>query len=188
MSIKIKPSKRNTNKHTDKGMNLLENSIDNYGVLESISVTEEGTIISGHARKELFDKKGMIAKEIKLADNEYPVILTNIKDDTKEYYEAQIMANTTAHHNYNLDTTEIEVIAMEYDLEIEELGVEIEELVMDGVEPENSKPETDNFIEKEQKYFIKLEYNETDCDKVKDALSKISQRPEQAIFELLGLS
>jgi hypothetical protein len=62
--IKIKPSKKNTNKHTETGMQLLEHSINKAGVLESISVATDGTIISGHARKEIFDKKGMVAKEI----------------------------------------------------------------------------------------------------------------------------
>nr|DAW61527.1 MAG TPA: hypothetical protein [Caudoviricetes sp.] len=126
--IKIKTSKRNTNKHTEAGMELLENSINEVGVIESISVTKQGTIISGHARKEKFDKKGFVPKEITLAENEYPVIVRNdIEDNTDTYYKAQILANTTAHQNYNLDVEEIEVIAEEYDLDLEELGIEVED-------------------------------------------------------------
>jgi hypothetical protein len=117
-------------------MQLLETSIDKVGVIESISVTQEGTIISGHARKEIFDKKGMVAKEIKLAENEYPVIVTEIEDNTKEYFEAQILANTTANKNFNLDIDVIEVIAEEYDIEIEEVGVDI-----DGMEKSNETKE-----------------------------------------------
>jgi hypothetical protein len=143
----IKPSKRNTNKHTDKGMQLLETSIDKVGVIESISVTQEGTIISGHARKAIFDKKGLIAKEIKLAENEYPVIVTEIEDNTKEYFEAQILANTTANKNFNLDIEVIEVIAEEYDIEIEEVGVDIEEFMQEPsmdelIGEEKNKPAT----------------------------------------------
>ena len=127
--IRIKPSKRNTNKHTEAGMELLENSINEVGVIESISVTKQGTIISGHARKEKFDKKGFVPKEITLAENEYPVIVRNdIEDNTDTYYKAQILANTTAHQNYNLDVDEIEVIAEEYDLDLEELGIEVEDV------------------------------------------------------------
>ena len=126
--IRIKPSKRNTNKHTEKGMELLSSSIDEVGVIESISVTKQGTIISGHARKEKFDEKGLVPKEITLAENEYPVIVRNdIEDDTDTYYKAQILANTTAHHNYNLDLEEVEAVAEEYGIELEELGIEIEE-------------------------------------------------------------
>lgn len=126
--IHIKASKRNTNKHTEKGMQLLGNSIDEVGVIESISVTKQGTIISGHARKEKFDEKGLVPKEITLAENEYPVIVRNdIEDDTDTYYKAQILANTTAHQNYNIDLEDVEAIAEEYEFDLEELGIEIEE-------------------------------------------------------------
>ena len=125
--IRIKPSNRNTNKHTERGMQLLGKSIDEVGVIESISVTKQGTIISGHARKEKFDEKGLVPKEITLADNEYPVIVRNdIEDDTDTYYKAQILANTTAHKNYNLDIEDVEAVADEYGFELDKLGVEVE--------------------------------------------------------------
>lgn len=123
--IKIKPSKRNTNKHTNSGMMLLEKSIDTVGVIESISVATDGTIISGHARKEIFDKKGMVAKHIKLEQNEYAVLDTNIENDTPEYYKAQILANTTANANFDLDTEFIEELAIEYDIEVDKLGFDL---------------------------------------------------------------
>ena len=126
--MKITPSKRNTNRHTDKGMQLLEKSINEVGVIESISVTKEGTIISGHARKATFDKQGKKPKEVHLSDNEYPVIVrADIEDDTELYYKAQILANTTSKQNIDLDTELIEEIAVEYDLDIEELGVDVVE-------------------------------------------------------------
>ncbi len=122
--IKIKPSNKNTNKHTDKSMQLLENSIDKVGVIESISVATDGTIISGHARKEIFDKQGKVPIEIKLAKNEYPVIVTDIESNTKEYFEAQILANTTANKNFNLDIELIDEIVEKYDIDIEEVGID----------------------------------------------------------------
>lgn len=119
--IRIKPSNRNTNKHTPEGMELLENSIDKVGVIESISVAEDGTIISGHARNEIFTKKGMKPKEIELADDEFAVLKTKIKPNSKEYYEAQILANTTAKRNINLEDELIEEIVEEFDIEVEEV-------------------------------------------------------------------
>ncbi len=56
--IKIKPSNRNTNLHTQDGTELLAKSISQVGVIESISVATDGTIISGHARFEQFEKQG----------------------------------------------------------------------------------------------------------------------------------
>jgi hypothetical protein len=122
--IKIKPSNKNTNKHTKEGMDLLENSINKVGVIESISVATDGTIISGHARKEIFDKQGKKPKFIKLEDNEYPVIETDIENNSKQYFEAQILANTTANKNFDLDNELIEEIAFEFDIDIEEVGIE----------------------------------------------------------------
>lgn len=141
--ITIKPSKRNTNKHTEQGMELLEKSIDKAGVLESISVATDGTIISGHARKEIFDKKGLVAKEIELKDNEFAVIKTKIEPNTKEYFEAQILANTTANKNFNLDNEMIDVIVEEFDIDEEEVGVELnenQELQKGNIIKENIKP------------------------------------------------
>lgn len=140
--IKIKPSKRNTNKHTEVGMQLLEKSITDFGVLESISVATDHTIISGHARKELFDKKGMQPKFIKLESNEYAVLETNIENNTKQYFEAQILANTIANKNFDLDTEMIEIIAEEFDIDIEELGVDVEDIDFDDIKS-NADRETD---------------------------------------------
>lgn len=122
--MKIKSAKRNTNKHTTEGMELLEKSIRQIGVIESISVAKDGTIISGHARHEQFEKQGKKPIEIRLKKNEYPVIITDIEPESKEYYEAQILANTTAHKNFNLDIEEIEVLSEEFDIDIEEVGVD----------------------------------------------------------------
>ena len=117
--IDIKPSQRNTNRHRKDGMDLLEKSINKVGVIESISVASDGTIISGHARFEHFEKQGKKPIEIHLKDNEYPVIVTDIENNSKEYFEAQILANTTANKNFDLDIEMIEVIAEEFDIDIE---------------------------------------------------------------------
>lgn len=186
--IKIKTSNRNTNKHTQEGMELLENSINKVGIIESISVATDGTIISGHARKEIFDKQGKVPKEIKLESNEYPVILTDIENNTKQYFEAQILANTTANKNFDLDIEEIELISEEFDIDIEEVGIEVEE-VEDYNETDysrkNKEIDTDDF---EDKMILKLQFNESDYHIVKDKLLHLASTPEQAIFKLLGLT
>ena len=41
--IKIKKDKRNTNKHTEKGLKLLENSIDKVGIIESYTISNDST-------------------------------------------------------------------------------------------------------------------------------------------------
>ena len=145
--IDIKPSQRNSNKHTDEGMQLLEKSIDKVGVIESISVATDGTIISGHARKEVFDKQGKVPKEIKLKENEYPVILTDIENNSKQYFEAQILANTTANKNFDLDIEMIEVIADEFEIDIEDVGVDVyDDEEIDNIDFDNIKSNEDREI------------------------------------------
>ena len=138
--IDIKPSQRNTNKHNKDGMDLLENSINKVGVIESISVASDGTIISGHARFEHFEKQGKKPIEIHLKENEYPVIVTDIENNSKEYFEAQILANTTANKNFDLDIEMIEVIAEEFDIDIEEVGLDV--MDYDDLQEEGSHEKT----------------------------------------------
>ncbi|MBP6660912.1 MAG: ParB N-terminal domain-containing protein [Chitinophagales bacterium] len=160
--IDIKPSQRNTNKHNKDGMDLLENSINKVGVIESISVASDGTIISGHARFEHFEKQGKKPIEIHLKENEYPVIVTDIENNSKEYFEAQILANTTANKNFDLDIEMIEVIAEEFNIDIEEVGVEVVE--NDYNDTANSKQQTAN-IDNEIYLNVKME-NEKEAEKL----------------------
>ena len=181
--IDIKPSQRNTNKHTKDGMDLLENSINKVGVIESISVASDGTIISGHARFEHFEKQGKKPIEIHLKENEYPVIVTAIENNSKEYFEAQILANTTANKNFDLDIEMIEVIAEEFDIDIEEVGVEIYN---------SNNIDLDSFFEEDNsekinKNKIILEYTDTDFELVNEALKNHTGSKEQIFFKLLGL-
>jgi hypothetical protein len=127
----IKPSHKNTNKHTLEGTALLKKSINDFGVLESIATATDGTIITGHARFEQFTENGLKPKFIKLEKDEFAVLETDIENNTKQYYEAQIMANTTALKNIDTDIEMVEVIAEEFDIDVVELGVEVHEIEND---------------------------------------------------------
>jgi len=183
--IKIKPSKRNTNKHTNEGMELLDKSISQVGVIESISVATDGTIISGHARFEQFEKQGKKPIEIHLKENEYPVIVTDIENNSKEYFEAQILANTTANKNFNLDFEMIEVIAEEYDIDIEECGVDLEEFQENDTDYSEKNKEFNANDFEDQKYTIKLEFTEDDYNLVKEKLQQLGQSPEKILYDAL---
>lgn len=182
--IKIKPSSKNTNKHTQDGMELLENSINKVGVIESISVATDGTIISGHARKEIFDKQGKVPKEIKLEANEYPVILTDIENNTKQYFEAQILANTTANKNFDLDNELIEEIAFEFDIDIEEVGVEVEEYTNDSEDfgTDFSLPEGDKAPFQQMTFTLADEQ----AEQIKNAIADIKETEEYKYAETMG--
>ena len=163
-------------------MQLLEKSINEVGVIESISVTKEGTIISGHARKATFDKQGKKPKEIHISDDEYPVIVRDdIEDDTELYYKAQILANTTSKQNIDLDTELIEEIAVEYDFDIEELGV-------DGVYDSDEFVTGFNLPGGDKAPFQQMTFTLADeqAEQIKNAIKNIKETKEYKYAETMG--
>jgi hypothetical protein len=127
--IKIKLDKRNTNLQTDAGLQLLDKSIDKVGIIESYTISNDGVVISGNARHEKISAK--ITKEpiVIETDGTEAIIIkrTDIESNTKKFHEASILANTTAHKNFNLDYDVIDEIAEEFDIDIDEMGIKIKE-------------------------------------------------------------
>lgn len=123
----FKPDDKNFNLHSERGMSLLQKSVEKVGVIESITVSADDKVISGNARQEVMVEKFPDAEPIIIeTDGTRPVILkrTDIKSDTKEFHTAALLANTVAKHNINLDEAMIQEVAVEeYDIKIEELGV-----------------------------------------------------------------
>jgi hypothetical protein len=178
--IRIKLDKRNTNKHTPQGLELLDKSIDQVGVIESYTISNDGVVISGNARHEKISQK--LSKEpiIVETDGTEPIIIkrTDIESNTKKFHEASILANTTAHKNFNLDIELIEDIAEEFDIDIEEVGVDIE--TIEDKEHKETVQELSNMIactltEEESEIWLKT----------KEKIGKMKDK--NAIFELIKL-
>lgn len=153
----IQPDDKNFNKHTDYGMELLNRSIDEVGVIESITVSNDNKTISGNARRETIEKKfGDVEPIIVETDGKRPIILkrTDINSNTEEFHRAAILANTVSKHNINLDLNLIQEVAVDqFDMDIEELGITVvpDELYDDDFEEDgggtmDAKPETTGMI------------------------------------------
>ena len=183
------PDNKNNNKHTAYGMDLLEKSVNKVGIIESITVSNDDKIISGNARHEVigknFDKEAIVIE----TDGTQPIIIkrTDIESDTKQFYEASILANTTAKKNIDFDMEVIENLGVEYDIDIEEIGVEVVQNDYNDTDysDKNKEINTDDY---DDKMLIKLQYVEEEYHLVKDALLKIASTPEQAVYKLLGLN
>lgn len=132
MSKKIKlssitPDDKNNNKHTAYGMDLLEKSVNKVGIIESITVSNDDKIISGNARHEVigkhFEKEALVIE----TDGTQPIVIkrTDIESNTKEFYEASILANTTAKKNIDFDMEVIDTLVEEFDIDVVDLGVDI---------------------------------------------------------------
>ena len=131
MSKKIKlssitPDDKNNNKHTAYGMDLLEKSVNKVGIIESITVSNDDKIISGNARHEIFGKNFTKEALVIETDGTQPIIIkrTDIESDTKQFYEASILANTTSKKNIDFDNEVIEQLAVDYDIDVVDLGVD----------------------------------------------------------------
>lgn len=132
MSKKIKlsnliPDDKNNNKHTAYGMDLLEKSVNKVGIIESITVSNDDKIISGNARHEVIGKNFTKEALVIETDGTQPIIIkrTDIESDTKQFYEASILANTTSKKNIDFDMEVIDALAVEYDIDVVDLGVDI---------------------------------------------------------------
>ena len=191
MSKKVKlssliPDDKNNNKHTAYGMDLLEKSVNKVGIIESITVSNDDKIISGNARHEVigknFDKEALVIE----TDGTQPIIIkrTDIESNTKQFYEASILANTTAKKNIDFDIEVIESLGVEYDIDVVDLGVDIYN--NDTINLDNFFEE-DNNNNKENKNKIVLEYTDEDFELVIEALKNHSGSKEQIFFKLLGL-
>jgi hypothetical protein len=99
------------------------------------------------------------------------------------------MANTTGHKNFDLDVELLAELSEEYDLDIEELGVDVVELEDEtqynksDYSDKNKEFDAGDF--EEQKYNIKLEFTEDDYNFVKDKIKQLGQTPEKVLYDAL---
>lgn len=193
MSRKIKldslqKDDKNFNKHTEQGKELLSESIDRVGVIESITISSDDKIISGNARQEVMQSKFEDVEPIIVeTDGTRPVILkrTDIKSNTKEFHEAGLLANTVAKKNINLDLELIEeVMVEEYGLDIEELGVDVykNDYDVDAFFEEDNTENTDTPV---KPYSIVLEYSEEDYKAIIDAFNRLDGSKEAIVYNLV---
>lgn len=186
MSRKIKldslqKDDKNFNKHTEQGKELLSESIDRVGVIESITISSDDKIISGNARQEVMQSKFEDVEPIIVeTDGTRPVILkrTDIKSNTKEFHEAGLLANTVAKKNINLDLELIEeVMVEEYGLDIYKNDYDV-----DAFFEEDNTEKTDSPV---KPYSIVLEYSEEDYKVVIDAFNRLNGSKEAIVYDFL---
>jgi hypothetical protein len=68
------PDTKNPNKHTQRGMGMLEDSIQECGFGDSLTVDRNGRIISGNARAEVLVSVGMEDAVVVQSDGTKPII------------------------------------------------------------------------------------------------------------------
>lgn len=179
----LKQDNKNFNKHTSSGMELLGKSIDKVGVIESFTISADDKIITGNARQEkMLEKFGDVEPILIETDGQRPIVIkrTDIKSDTKEFYEAALLANTVSKNNINFDDSMIEEVAVaEFDIDVEELGYQnYEEEDEEELEHKKTVEDLSNMI------AVALTDDEQEVwNKIKENLNK--KKDKNAIFELI---
>lgn len=179
----LKQDNKNFNKHTDAGMELLGNSIDKVGVIESFTVSLDDKIITGNARQEkMLEKFGDVEPILIETDGQRPIVIKriDIKSETKEFYEAALLANTVSKNNINFNDSMIEDVAvLEFDIDVEELGYQnYNEEDEEELEHKKTVEDLSNMI------AVALTDDEQQVwNKIKENLKK--KKDKNAIFELI---
>jgi hypothetical protein len=158
----IKPDSRNTNKHTEYGMHTLDNSLEQVGIIESVTISNDNVIISGNARHEKIGQKFTNDAIIVETDGTTPVVIkrTDIESGTKEFHKASILANTVAQKNQNIDVELVEVLADEFEFEVSEVFVDV-----NSDEMPNSAKENESGFDNDIYLNVKME-NEKEAEKL----------------------
>lgn len=176
----LKPDNRNFNQHTQKGMRLLEKSMQKFGFVEAGLISEDNVICSGNARQETAVNIGLEDVEIVEIDGSKPVYLKKkgLKSGTKEFHELALALNQTAKENIVLDAELVEA----------ELGeVVCEEWGISHNETDYSQKNKEIDIDAmDDEMVIKLKYTEDEYNIVKGQLLRLASTPEQAVWKLLG--
>lgn len=162
----FKPDDKNFNKHTEYGMGLLEKSIEKVGIIEAVTVSADGKVISGNARQEVMSRKFEGKKPIVVeTDGTTPIVIkrNDIQSDTKEFHEAAILANSVAKANISFDFKAVEEIAVEvYDIDLEDVGIRIpkeREIIGNNYEAERDVNNEDYVIVHLSKTHLNKLYN-----------------------------
>lgn len=191
MSKKIKLSSliqddKNNNKHTAYGMDLLEKSVNKVGIIESITVSNDDKIISGNARHEIIGKNFTKEALVIETDGTQPIVIkrTDIESNTKEFYEASILANTTSKKNIDFDMEVIDSLAVEYDIDAVDLGVDIVDYTKDSDEfgTDFSLPDGDKAPFQQMTFTLADEQ----AEQIKNAIADIKATEEYKYTETLG--
>ncbi len=112
--------KRNANKHTQKGLKLLEKSLSKLGAARSIVLDKDNNIIAGNGVIEVAGQIGMNhIRVIETDGNEIVAVKrTDVSIDSKKGRELAIADNATAINSIDFDFDVITDLSNDFDLDL----------------------------------------------------------------------
>lgn len=148
--MKITPQRRNANRHTQRGMGLLEGSIEKDGWIGAVTVAADGETFDGSARVEVTERMGMLDDPIVVdVDGSRPVVVrrTDIPNaDDPRAKRLGVAANRVGQLNLEWEPDVLAELADEYKLDGLFRADELAELAM-LAEPEAGEAQIDTVPE-----------------------------------------
>ena len=141
--------KKNANKHTQKGLRLVEKSLSKLGAGRSILIDKNNNIIAGNGVIETAGQIGMDKLQIVETTGDEIVVVkrTDIDLNSKKGRELAIADNYSAKESIDLDFDVIDDLVAEYDISPVEWELEPMKFDLNDID----KPE----IEEKEKELIK---------------------------------
>ena len=159
MNRKFIPQRKNANKHTQRGLRLLERSLQRDGWIDAQTAAADGEIISGSARLEVAAEKFADVEPIIVeSDGTRPVIVVR-KDipnaDDPRARRLSVAANQIAHVDYDPDGDLLMQWAEE-DKQLREMFDDLEwsEFVDGDPETRDAEPQIDRAEELREKWGV----------------------------------
>lgn len=179
---KIKQDPKNYRKHSERNKELINNSLTKLGAGRSVLVDSEDYLIAGNGVMEQAEALGIPTRVIESDGTELIVVKrTDLTLEDPKRKELALADNATS------DTSTWDVEALESDWGEDELADEwdVTLTTWEDVDYSDKNKEID-IDDLDTNMVIKLNYPEDEYDQVKEALLKIAQTPEAAVWKLLG--
>ena len=125
---KLKFDTKNFNKHTERGMSLLEKSLRQNGAGRSILVDKDDNIIAGNGIVEAAVNAGITkTKVVEVTGDELVVVKrTDLELDSKRGREMALADNATAAVDLAWDFDQLAQAVEEFDLNVDEWGLDLD--------------------------------------------------------------
>ena len=150
MSDEIKFDKRNYRKHNNKNKRLIKKSLEELGAGRSIIIDNDGEIIGGNGVFEAWGDKPV--KVIETDGSELVVVKrTDLSTNDEKRKKLAVMDNSTS----DTSTFDFDLLKTDFDIpELQEMGVEIEEIKDDELKEEKPEVEFTEELLEEHNYIV----------------------------------
>jgi len=181
----LKFDDKNFNKHTEKGMSMLEKSLRDYGAGRSILVDKDNNIIAGNGIVEAAGNIGLEDLQIVESDGSKIIAVkrTDISLDSAEGRQMALADNATAAEDLAWDNDAIDEVSQQFDFDPGEWisGWNKSEIEEDDDKPITDDQETSRVMilsvtaygrSKDDDAVLARELKQEDADKLLDYLKK----------------